>query len=111
MQVTSLLSRHEPAALHAEEIGPKQDHYHEHIPVRIQHMLVGLIFVLNSLIIRWLFDNAEMLASTSALLGSLILTYPIVWMAYKDLRRGMLGVNELVAQVSKISDSAEKPLG
>jgi Cd2+/Zn2+-exporting ATPase len=37
-----------------------------------------------------------MVASASAMIGSIILGYPIVWTSIKDLRRGVLTINELV---------------
>ena len=37
------------------------------------------------------------MASASALVGAIILGYPIVLTALKDLRRGVLSINELVA--------------
>jgi len=36
-------------------------------------------------------------ASASAFIGAIILGYPIVWTAVKDVYRGMLSINELVA--------------
>ena len=94
MQVTSLLSRHE----HAEgescsTCGPD----HEHAPVRLWQTLVGVVFVLNAFIVDWLFEQGHTVASASALLGALTLGYPIVWTAIKDIRSGLLSINELVA--------------
>src|ERR1051325_221294 len=36
-------------------------------------------------------------ASASAFVGAIVLGYPIVWTAVKDLRQGVLSINELVA--------------
>src|SRR5205814_5102728 len=36
------------------------------------------------------------LASGSAMLGAILLGYPIVWTAIKDLKRGIVSINELV---------------
>src|SRR5256885_542141 len=38
-----------------------------------------------------------MVASASAMIGAILLGYPIVWTAIKDLRQGVLSINELVA--------------
>src|SRR5256885_10316660 len=37
-----------------------------------------------------------MVASASAMIGAILLGYPIVWTSVKDLRRGVLTINELV---------------
>src|SRR2546427_13228987 len=96
MQVTSLLSRHEHADEHAhdESCGPCG---HEHAPVRLWQTLIGVVFVLNAFIVDWSFEQGRTVASASALIGALILGYPIVLTAIKDLRRGVLSINELVA--------------
>ncbi|HWW01700.1 MAG TPA: cation-translocating P-type ATPase [Candidatus Acidoferrum sp.] len=91
MQVTSLLSRHE----HDDSCGC--DHDHEHAPVRLWQTLVGVVFVLNAFIVDWVFQQGHAVASASAFLGAIILGYPIVWTAIKDLYRGILSINELVA--------------
>jgi Cd2+/Zn2+-exporting ATPase len=57
-----------------------------------------LVFVINSFVITWVFsDRANPIAAGSAMIGAIILGYPIVWTAIKDLRRGLLTTNELVA--------------
>ena len=98
MQVTSLLSRKE---LHQ---GNSHDdsceacgHDHEHAPVRLWQTFVGVVFVLNAFIVDWAFNNSHTVASVSAFIGAITLGYPIVWTAMKDIYRGMLGINELVA--------------
>ena len=91
MQVTSLLSRHE----HDDACGCEHDH--AHAPVRLWQTLVGVVFVLNAFIVDWAFQQGHAVASASAFLGAIILGYPIVWTAMKDLYRGILSINELVA--------------
>jgi Zn2+/Cd2+-exporting ATPase len=94
MQVTSLLSRHE----HEHDAScPSCDHDHEHAPVRIWQTLVGVVCVLNAFIVDWAFDKGQTMASVSAFLGAIILGYPIVWTGVKDIYRGTLSINELVA--------------
>src|SRR6516164_3114384 len=92
MQVTSLLSRREA---HDDSCTACGDH--EHAPVRLWQTLVGVIFVLNAFIIDWFFQSGHNVSSVSAFLGAIILGYPIVWTAMRDIYRGMLGINELVA--------------
>ena len=72
-------------------------HDHEHSPGRSRQTLVGVVFVLNAFIVDWLFDKGSTVASASALIGAVILGFPIVQTAVRDLRRGVLSINELVA--------------
>jgi len=91
MQVTSLLSQHE----HGPECGCGHDH--EHSVVHLWQAVVGVVFVLNAFIVDWLFEAGSTLASASAMIGALVLGFPIIVTAVKDLRRGNLSINELVA--------------
>ncbi len=91
MQVTSLLSQHE----HDDNCGCGHDH--EHSVVHLWQAVLGVVFVLNAFLVDWLFESGTTLASASAMIGSLILGYPIIVTAVKDLRRGNLSINELVA--------------
>jgi Cd2+/Zn2+-exporting ATPase len=93
MQVTSLLSQHEHE--HGPECGCGHDH--EHSVVHLWQAVLGVVCVLNAFIIDWLFEAGTTLASASAMIGALILIYPIVVTAVKDLRVGRLSINELVA--------------
>ena len=92
MQITSLMSReeHDPHD-HAH------DHDHEHIPVRLWQMVVGVIFIANSFLVEWAFEKGSMVAGLSAMVGAIILGWPIVATAVKDLKHGILSINELVA--------------
>jgi Cd2+/Zn2+-exporting ATPase len=71
-------------------------HDHEHTPVRLTQTVIGLIFVINSYIVDYFFVKGTMVASFSAMIGAIILGYPIVWTSFKDIRRGILSINELV---------------
>src|SRR5947199_214641 len=92
MQVTSLLSReehdHHHDAAHAD---------HEHIPVRLWQMVAGVILVANSFLVEWILEKGSMVAGLSAMLGAMTLGWPIVTTAVKDIKRGILSINELVA--------------
>src|SRR5688500_17411734 len=106
MQVTSLLSRKE----HKHDHDHNHDHHHNHehddscgcahdhshTSVRLVQLLIGLVFVLNAFIVDWVFHKGTMIASASAMIGAILLGYPIVWTAIKDLRQGVLSINELV---------------
>jgi Cd2+/Zn2+-exporting ATPase len=89
MQVTSLLSDHDDSC--------GCGHDHEHSSVHLWQAVLGVVFVLNSFIVDWLFESGATVASASAMIGAIILIYPIVVTAIKDLRRGKLSINELVA--------------
>src|SRR5262245_9728849 len=98
MQVTSLLSRDEHAAHdHAHDTAcPSCDHDHEHMPVGLTQTVVGLVFVINAFIVEWVLERSSMVADASAMIGAILLGYPIVWTSIKDLKRGILSINELV---------------
>lgn len=117
MQVTSLVSRSKGGKHdHHDHDHPDHQHDHEHdhesqcatcdhehTPVRLTQTLIGLIFIVNSYVVSFLFDapagskQESMVGWFSAMIGAIILGYPIVWTAIKDLRRGILSINELVA--------------
>jgi Cd2+/Zn2+-exporting ATPase len=92
MQVTSLLSHdHE----HGDNCGCGHDH--EHSVVSIPWAVFGIVCVLNAFIVDWMFDSGTTIANFSAMIGSIVLGFPIIVTAVKDLRRGNLSINELVA--------------
>src|SRR5687767_1534816 len=105
MQVTSLLSRkkhdHDHDHRHDHDhLGTKEScsvcgHEHEHTPIRLAQTVFGVLFVINAYLVDWLMDQGTMVASASAMIGAILLGYPIVWTAIKDLRRGILSINEL----------------
>jgi len=90
MQVTSLLSHQQ---LH--------DHGHDHGPEsaesRLVTAMIGLVLVGNSWLVEWFIAGSGGVADASALIGALVLGFPILRTAYRDLRRGLLTINELVA--------------
>jgi len=93
MQVTSLLSRAE----HDHRDHTHTDHDHEHIPVRLWQMVIGAIFVANSFLVEWILEKGSTVAGLSAMLGAMTLGWPIVATAFKDIKHGILSINELVA--------------
>jgi len=106
MQVTSLLSRDEHEHEHDHEHAHTHEHDencsacghdHEHAPVHLWQTLLGVVFVLNAFVVDWAFEKGQTMASVSAFIGAVVLGYPIVWTSIKDLRRGVLSINELVA--------------
>ena len=95
MQVTSLLSRTNDASCECGHDHGGLDHSHTN--VKLTQTIVGLIFVLNSFLVDWVFQRGSTVAGLSALVGALILGLPILKVAFQDLRRGILSINELVA--------------
>lgn len=99
MQVTSLLSRQEHDPHHDHEHGESCSdcgHDHSHTPVRLKQTIAGLLLIINSFVVELLLPSGEGVAGVSAMLGAIILGYPIVWTAIKDLQRGVLSTTELV---------------
>ncbi len=84
---------------HPHEHGPgcSCGEHHSHVEVQLLQTLAGLLFVINSFLVEWLFARDSAVADVSAMIGAVILGYPIVWTAIKDLRAGSLSTNELVA--------------
>ena len=100
MQVTSLLSRHEHDHDHKHDQNDPSCSAcgdHEHAPVHLWQTLAGVVFVLNAFFLDWFFEKSQTISSASACIGAIILGYPIVWTAIKDIYRGILSINELVA--------------
>jgi Cd2+/Zn2+-exporting ATPase len=81
---------------HDESCGPC-GHDHEHASVRLWQILLGVGFVLNAFVVDWFFAAGHAIASASGLLGAVLLGLPIVMTAVKDIYRGVLSINELVA--------------
>lgn len=114
MQVTSLLNRQEPKSGQPHDHGHDHPHGHDHdhahgescsscahdhshSEVKLTQVVVGLLFVINGFLVEWFFDRGTMAADASAMIGAVILGWPIVRTAMKDLRAGRLSTNELVA--------------
>ena len=96
MQVTSLLSRKESADEHPHDVSCGCGH--EHPSSNWVLTLAGIVLVLNAFVVDWIFGKGStLIASGSALVGAAILAIPIVVTAYRDLKQGLLSINELVA--------------
>ncbi len=96
------MSREEPASGpgccdHDHDHGHDHGHDHEHVPVRLKQTFIGLVFVVNSFLVDWFFEKGTTVAGLSAMIGAALLGYPIIMTAIKDLARGVLSINELVA--------------
>jgi Cd2+/Zn2+-exporting ATPase len=81
----------------AEGCGCAHTHSHLHVSMQLGRSLLGLVFILNSFLFDWSFPENSSVADVSAMIGSLILGAPIVWVAFKNLGRGALNTSALVA--------------
>ncbi len=101
MNVSSLLSsRTEPHAHdhdHSHEGCADCGHDHSHSTFNLNRTVLGLVLIVNSFLVEWILDRGSVVADISAAIGALILGTPILITAFKDLRRGVLSTNELVA--------------
>jgi Cd2+/Zn2+-exporting ATPase len=91
-------------ASHAEEI-PEHAHdgvcacgqHHSHVRVQLVQAVIGLAFIGNSFVIERVPVVDSDMGGFSAMIGALVLGFPIVWLALKDLRAGAFNTNLLVA--------------
>ena len=100
MQVTSLISLDNDPAKHEPGCDCGHDHGgldHSHTNVRLWQTLLGAVFVANSFVVDWFFAKGATVGELSALVGACILGWPILVVAFRDLRLGRLSINELVA--------------
>ena len=80
------------------ESGNAHGHTHNHPSLNPKFAAIGGILILNSIFAKWVFFSNEPIASTlSAVAGAIILSFPIMWSAFKDLIQGKFYMNELVA--------------
>jgi Zn2+/Cd2+-exporting ATPase len=111
MNVSSLLSREKPHEHHHdhehEHAGCADcGHDHSHTQFNLKRTVLGVVLIVNSFLVEWIIDKqliatdpttSNPIAAISAALGTLVLGIPILITAFKDLRRGVLSTNELVA--------------
>ncbi len=107
MNVSSLLSRaeaHEHDHDHEGCVSCGDDH--SHTTFNLKRTVLGVVLIVNSFLVEWILDRqlvavdptlGNPVAAISAALGALVLGIPILITAFKDLRRGVLSTNELVA--------------
>ncbi len=73
------------------------DHHHETGPRLLLLIFLGTAFVINAYLADWVYDANPMVSDVSAAIGAVILIIPILREAIRDLLRGELRMNELVA--------------
>ena len=64
---------------------------------RLIFAIIGGILILNSFLLGWWFPEQSFSSQLNAFLGAFIMACPIVYTAVKDLLRGKVYMNELVA--------------
>ena len=82
------------ACCHGDHVGEQGERAQV---VRIFWMLLGAAFVLNAYVGDLLYADNPLVLDLSAAVGALILAAPIFWSAIKDLVRGEMHMDELVA--------------
>ena len=82
------------ACCHGDHVG---EHGERAQVVRISWMLLGMAFVLNAYLGDLFYADNPLVLDLSAAVGALILAAPIFWSALKDLVRGEMHMDELVA--------------
>jgi len=74
-----------------------EGHAHDRSMGRLSAALVGGFFVFNSFLLEWAFPTQAFAAELSSIIGAVILAFPIIVTAIKDLVKGKVYMNELVA--------------
>ena len=101
MQVTSQASRGaSDAHAHHDHDDPNCascGHDHEHTSIKLTQLLIGVIFVVNAFIVEWVLETGTIVDDISAMIGAIILGYPIILTGIRDLKKGLLSINELVS--------------
>lgn len=98
MQITSLLSLEDKPHQHAAgETCADCGGNHSHTNVRLSYTLFGLVFVLISYLMQWVYEKGDITAGLFAMVGAVTLAVPILRVAVADLSKGRLSINELVA--------------
>lgn len=73
-------------------------HGHEHAKFNLALAMLGGILIVNSFLAQWIFYRDQpYAATTSAVIGAIILALPILRAAIMDVIRGKVYMNELVA--------------
>ena len=82
---------------HAHDAECRCGEHHSDVRVQLAQTFIGLVFIVNSFVAEWLPGLDTNVVGLSAVTGALILGFPIIWVALKDLRAGSVNTNLLVA--------------
>ena len=64
---------------------------------RLKIAVIGAFFVANSYILTWIQPDLTLSADLSAMVGALIMAFPLFKVAIEDLAKGIIHMNELVS--------------
>ncbi len=75
-----------------------QDHDHNHQTLwYLAGIFMGAVLIFNSYIVQIVFDNPQRIAAITAFVGAVLLSIPVIVRTVRDLVKGHLHMNELVA--------------
>jgi len=86
MQVTSLLHQQSESSCGEPAAGPN-----------LTLALIGFIAIANAYLVDWIWMKGAQVSSLSALAGAILLGLPLLLNSFQSLRRGEVGINELVS--------------
>jgi Cd2+/Zn2+-exporting ATPase len=92
------LHHHDHSDGHDHDHGGHHHHDHGHAVVNLWVAFLGGILIVNSVLAEWfVYESSPIAAELSAMLGALVLAVPILITAAKDIAKGNIFMNELVA--------------
>lgn len=71
--------------------------HHSHVQIPWKQALLGLVLIVNAFLMAGLVKDSQAVADSSALLGAILLGFPILRTAFQGLWKGALNTNALVA--------------
>ncbi|HIG28359.1 MAG TPA: cadmium-translocating P-type ATPase [Verrucomicrobiales bacterium] len=86
-----------PKGSQSPELDDNRDPYNPHVHVPLKQTILGVIFIINAFLVEWIFHEGVLVAGLSAMIGAIILSYPIVLTSIRDLNKGLMTINELVS--------------
>lgn len=91
MQVTSLLTRKDCLEPQPDSAGTEQ------AMRQLRVVFIGLILITSAYLVEWLSARNAPVAALCSMAGAILLSAPILWNSFVDLRRGVVSINELVS--------------
>ena len=82
---------------HDHSCGCHDDPGHNRSLGRLKTAVIGAFFVANSYILTWIQPDLTLSADLSAMVGALIMAFPLFKVAIEDLAKGIIHMNELVS--------------
>ncbi len=91
MQVTSLLTRKDCLEPQPDSNGTEQ------ALRQLRVVFIGLILISSAYAMEWFSVRNTSVAALCSMAGAVLLSAPILWNSFLDLRRGVVSINELVS--------------